>query len=112
MAITASLNTVVRNVSGKTLSFGCFPRSKRLTPGQHHTIPGCLLTAVQGNKRKLQALSDALTSTKLAIVSAPNPVLYDEILDKTSMVTVSNGSVVASDPSWGGYSSSIDGQAP
>lgn len=108
MAITASLTTVVRNTSGKTLSFGCLPRSKRLTPGQHLTIDGCLLTKLHDNKRKLQALHRALTTGKLAIVSSPNPHLYDDVRDETKVLQLANGTLGVTNPSWGDYSSSLD----
>ena len=108
MAITASLTTVVRNVSGRTLSFGCLPRSKRLAPGDHYTIDGCLLTLLQGNKRKVQALHRALTTGLLAIVSSPNPHLYDDTRDETKVLSLVNGTLGVANPSWGDYSSSID----
>lgn len=107
MAITADLTTVVRNVSGRTLSFGCFPRSKRLRPGEHYTIDGELLHAIQNNKRKLKALHRALHVDKtLVIVSSPNIHLYDDVRDETKVLRLSNGVLGVADPSWGNYSSS------
>ncbi len=107
MAITASLTTVVRNTSGKTLSFGCLPRSVRLTPGQELTIDGCLFSRIQNNKRKLNGLNYALTNGLLAIVSSPNPHLYDDVRDETKVLQLSNGTLGVTNPSWGRYSSSI-----
>lgn len=109
MAITSNLTTVVRNISGRTLSFGCLPRSKRLAPGDIHVIDGDLVSLLQGNKRKLQALHRALAVDKtLAIVQGPANHVYDETRDETKVVAVVNGSIVAAAPSWGTYSSSID----
>lgn len=112
MAITRSLTTKVRNISGKTMTFGCLPRSKRLDAGEEYTIDGCLLSHLQGNKRKLDGLNRALGVT-LAIVESPNPHLYDDTRDETKVLELANGTLGTTDPSWGAYSSSIDqGETP
>ncbi len=109
MAITASLTTVIRNMRSKTTTFACLPRSKRLTPGQEYTFDGDLLAALQGNRRKLAGLNRALAEGWLAIVKTPSDHFYDATRDETKVLGVDGGSVTVNDPSWGQYSSSIDG---
>lgn len=109
MPLTANLTTTFRNVSGKTLSFGCFPRSKRLAPGEEHTIDGDPVAALKGNKRKLEALNRALhVDRTLVIVTSPNVHLYDATRDNTKVLSLDNGTLSVTDPSWGTYSSSLD----
>ncbi len=111
MAITASLTTTVRNITSRTLTFGCLPRSKRLGPGDEYTIDGDLVAALGGNKRKLQALHRALhVDRTLAIVKSPNVHLYDATRDETKVLSLDNGTLSVANPSWGAYSSSMDGQ--
>lgn len=111
--LPTEMTTTVRNVSGVAKSFACLPRSKRLLPGQEHTFTGDLATALltggRPNKRKANGLQRALDLGMLAVVNTPGPLCFDEALDATKVVKVANGAVVAADPSWGRYSSSVGG---
>lgn len=109
VTVTSDLTTVVRSLATTTKPFGCLPRSKRLAPGQTHTINGDLLSQLQGNRRKLEGLHRALyVDRTLAIVSSPKQHYYDDTNDYTKTLTLAGGSVTVTDPSWGAYSSSID----
>lgn len=106
--LTANLTTKVRNISPKTKTFACLPRSKRLAPGEEYTFDGDVVAALKGNKRKLAGLQAALAARVLAIVTSPNVHLYDATLDNTKVIRLDNGTLSVTDPSWGAYSSSID----
>lgn len=106
--LTANLTTKVRNISSKTCTFACLPRSKRLAPGEEYTFDGDIFAALKGNRRKLKGLTDALRNRLLAIVNTPNVHLFDDTLDNTKVLSLNNGTLGVTDPSWGAYSSSID----
>lgn len=113
MATYDSLQTKVRNTSGKTLAFSYLPpHGKSLADGEEATFDGDLLALLSSNprfKRKLAAFKADLASGRLALVNTPAPHAFDATLDITKVIGVDNGAVVATNPSWGTYSSSIGG---
>lgn len=102
--------TKVRNMSGGEAFFGFLPpHGKRLKSAEEYTFfgsPETLLASIT-KKRHRTALQSALTTGKLVIVSTPSVIAYDATLDVSKAIGVTNGSVVAVDPCWGAYSSSI-----
>jgi hypothetical protein len=109
---TNCMLTKVRNMSGKTATFGFLPpHGKRLTSGEEYTFfgsPETLLGAIT-KKRQREAFLQALKDEVLVIVSTPAVHVYDETKDVTKVLGVNNGTVTAGDPCWGTYSSSIAG---
>lgn len=82
MSITSSdLYTVVKNVSGKTLTFGFLgAHGKTLESNATFTVPGDLVTKLgaQRSQRKFKALERALTENLLEIVRSPSVYLLSE----------------------------------
>ena len=110
MSDTTCLDTKVRNMTGKTATFGFLPpHGKSLTAGEEYTFFGSLPSLLQSitSKRKRDSLSDAIKTGKLAVVSSPTPFLYDVTLDVTKTIKVNNGSLAVTDPCGVAYSSSI-----
>ena len=102
--------TKVRNMSGGEAFFGFLPpHGKRLASGEEYSYFGSpeTLYASITKKRHRTALQSALTDGKIVIVSTPSAIAYDETLDVSKAIGVTNGSVVAIDACWGAYSSSI-----
>jgi hypothetical protein len=102
--------TKVRNMSGGEAFFGFLPpHGKRLASGEEYSYFGSpeTLFASVTKKRHRTALQNALVDGKIVIVSTPSVIAYDETKDVSKAIGVSNNSVVASDPCWGAYSSSI-----
>jgi len=105
-----SLQTKVRNVSNKDLSFPFLgAHGVRLAAGDEYVQDGDLIASLSGRRmrRRLHGLLSALSLGLLALVHTPAQHYYDETLDVTSILTIDNGVVIVTSPSWGSYSSSI-----
>lgn len=110
MPNTSCLETKVRNMTGKTATFGFLPpHGKTLTAGQEYTFFGDLTSLLQSSTsgRKRTAFENSLKNGDIVVVSGPTPFLYDATLDVTKTVSVVNDSVVTADPCGVAYSSSI-----
>ncbi len=114
----AAFTTTIRNITSRQLTLGFLPKSKDLAAGEELVLQGDLVAQLSllNDKRKLEALSRAVTGLnrdgsagekKIALVRTPAVHCFDVGLDMTKVVNVVNGSVVAQNPSWGNYSSSI-----
>lgn len=105
---SACLETKVRNVSGKTLSFGYLPpHGRRLAAGEELSFFGNLVDLLSRNKRKRSALVRDLEAGRLVIVETPSQHYFDLTDDVTKVLGVDAGAVEVNDPCWGEYSSSL-----
>lgn len=78
---TTDLYTTVKNVSGKTLTFGFLgAHGKALDNNATFTVPGDLVTKLgsKRSQRQFQALERALTGGLLDIVKSPSVYLLSE----------------------------------
>ena len=100
------LYTTVKNVSGKTLTFGFLgAHGKTLNNNETYTVPGDLVTKLgaQRSQRKFGALKRALTENLLDIVKSPSVYLLSETLGVTKELAMnSNSQLGTSNPSWQG----------
>jgi hypothetical protein len=107
MATTSEdLYTVVKNVSGKAMTFGFLgAHGKRLANNETYTVPGDLVTKLgaQQSQRKFQALERALKDNYLDIVRSPSVYLLSETGSVTKELAMNSSSQVGtSNPSWQG----------
>lgn len=111
MAASANLMTIVRN-PGESEVIASFlpPHGRRIAAGGKITIEGDLIALLSKDPGRLRALRLMLDAGRLVIEKTPQTHYYDEVLDETKMIEVSNGVVTVVDPGWGAYSSSIAGQ--
>lgn len=112
---TVGLFTTVRNLSGKTRTFGFLgAHGKRLAANESFTQPGDLVSKL-GNKlsqRQFKSLEGALgVRSSLEIVSSPAVYLYDEEDDVTKELALQGGLLGTVDPQWSaaGSSNFVDG---
>lgn len=78
---TTDLYTTVKNVSGKSLSFGFLgAHGKTLANNATYTVPGDLVTKLgsKRSQRSFQALERALNNGLLEIVKSPSVYLLSE----------------------------------
>lgn len=78
---TTDLYTTVKNVSGKTLTFGFLgAHGKTLADDATFTVPGDLVTKLgaKRSQRSFQALERALNNGLLEIVKSPSVYLLSE----------------------------------
>ena len=115
---SSDLYTTVKNVSGKTLTFGFLgAHGKTLANNATYTVPGDLVTKLgaQRSQRKFQALERALTSNLLDIVRSPSVYLLSETGNVSKELAMNSSSQVGtSNPSWqgaggGGFSAATVG---
>lgn len=103
---SSDLYTVVKNVSGKTLSFGFLgAHGVTLANNATYTVPGDLVTKLgaQRSQRKFKALERALTNDLLDIVRSPSVYLLSETGSVTKELAMNSASAVGtSNPSWQG----------
>ena len=101
---SSCLTTVVKNTSGVVLTVACWPpHGRTFAIGESVTLQGDLMSYLVSKGRPTRVISTIqglLTTGKLAIVSTPAPIMYDSVLDRTSMLTVNNGALYAKDPCW------------
>lgn len=103
-ANTACLRTTVKNVSGKTRSFGFLgAHGMRLAPDEIVTVSGNLIEKLGGtlSQRRFQALEKSLdTNGSLMILSTPAVFVRDETDDRTRQIALDNGVLGVTDPCW------------
>jgi hypothetical protein len=79
-----------------------------MAPETELTFAGDLVAQIASKNARHQAgFMRAVEDRKLQIVKTPAPRSFDLVTDTTKIIEVSNGSVVASDPCEGVYSSSL-----
>lgn len=110
MADTLCFYSKVRNMSGARKAFSFLPpHGKTLDPGEEYSFPGRLdsIFATPSKAWQLRKVLDILATGDLVLVQDPAPRVFDLTLDATKVLTSVNGTVTASNPCEGGYSSSI-----
>lgn len=98
------LQTVVKNISGRTLTFSFLPpHGVTLNNGDTYAVEGDLPDAIRNMgrgkaERNLVAMQHAIEDQVLTIVSAPNPILQDTSSGATKMITLTGGALVVAIP--------------
>jgi hypothetical protein len=90
---TTDLYTTVKNVSGKTLTFGFLgAHGKELDNNATFTVPGDLVTKLgsKRSQRQFQALERALTGGLLDIVKSPSVYLLSDTGNVTRELAMSS----------------------
>lgn len=112
----ASLQTTVHNPGSAARTYGYLgAHGDTLAAGETKSYDEDLLAKLSQprKRRQLAAFKRDLApdsgSPRIVLVGTPQQHTYDATLDMTKVVSIDNGSVVAVDPSWGEYSSSIGG---
>jgi len=114
-ANTACLFTKVKNISGKTRTFGYLgPHGKELAANETYLHRGNLITQLGAlrSSRKFEALQRSLDERgSLEVISTPSIHLYDETADRTQVLALDDGELGMTDPCWASEGSSdfIDG---
>lgn len=107
------LYSTVKNTSGATRYFGYLPpHGLKLDDDEEVTILGHIQEAIIRNqrvtsKRTQDAFLADMTARNLDIKNTPNPVLYDETVDRTRLLRLDNDSLGTVDASWDPSSSSV-----
>ncbi len=107
------LYTTIRNISEKTLFFGFLPpHGKKLAPGEEIVIPGDIQSYFNRQThhgRHQRSFENALAgdSPVIALEETPSVHLFDSVLDRTKILDLANGSLIARDPCWGSYTSAF-----
>lgn len=103
---TTDLYTTVKNVSGKTLSFGFLgAHGKTIANNETYTVPGDLVTKLgsKRSQRSFQALERALNNNLLDIVKSPSVYLLSETGSVTKELAMNaTGVLGTTSPSWNG----------
>jgi hypothetical protein len=103
---TIDLYTTVKNVSGKTLTFGFLgAHGKTLDNNETYTVPGDLVTKLgsKRSQRSFQALERALTENLLDIVKSPSVYLLSDSGSVTKELAINaTGVLGTTTPSWNG----------
>lgn len=103
---SSDLYTVVKNVSGKTLTFGFLgAHGKTLENNATYTVPGDLVTKLgaQRSQRKFKSLERALTGNLLDIVKSPSVYVLSVTGSITREVAMNASGVLGvNNPSWQG----------
>lgn len=102
------LYSIVRNVSGRRMTFGFLPpHGRTLDANEEFSVWGDVRQAVikgerTESRRNIQGLENALSRSPrlLEIISTPSPVLYDATLDGSYNITLDNGSLGVADVCW------------
>lgn len=108
---TTDLYTTVKNVSGKTLTFGFLgAHGKTLNANDTYTVPGDLVTKLgaQRSQRKFKALERALVNNLLDIVSSPSVYLLSGSTTR-ELAANATGVLGTTPPSWNGGGSFTSG---
>lgn len=93
------LNTVVRNPTAAEQVYGFLGAyGVTLAPGDTYEHPGDLMAQLSRRTTEWMALQNCLDDGVLEILSGPQPLVYDAVLDQTKMIGVENGSVVLETP--------------
>lgn len=106
--VTTGLYTTVENTSGAAAVFGFLgTHGRRLAANATYTVPGDLVSALGGgalntkkSARQFKALEKALKAGDIKIVSSPAAYLYDATLEKTSELSLDDGTLGVIDPRW------------
>jgi hypothetical protein len=104
----ACLKTVVKNTSGKTVFFAWVPpHGASLDNGDTVEIDGDILNAIGRSHRNAQRMVEAFISDLdngyVAIVSKPNPILYDATAEDTVQIAVDDSTVNVEAPGYETY---------
>lgn len=110
---TTDLYTTVKNVSGKTLTFGFLgAHGKALDNNATFTVPGDLVTKLgsKRSQRQFQALERALTGGLLDIVKSPSVYLLSDTGNVTRELAMSSTKELGTTvPSFDGGGDFIEG---
>jgi hypothetical protein len=112
----SALYSTVRNTSGGKMKFGFLPpHGRELADGEEFTIWGNVLDAVSHfdritDRRKQEALINAIDRGDLTIVHTPSQILEDVATGAIKQIQLGNGSLSAVDPSWTETRSASDSQ--
>ncbi len=94
--------SVVKNISGEELKVSCWPpHGRTFAVDEEVTIEGSLhdfFNRYRVPPRVIPTLYALLTEGKLAVVSEPNPILYDANEDRSAMLVLDGGALKANDP--------------
>lgn len=99
---TNCLYSIVENTSGATLKFGYLgEHGKSLANAGQHTQLGNIVDAIsRKEKRARDAFVRDVAAGRLAIVSTPAAVVYDDTQSASSILTADNGNMTLSPPCW------------
>lgn len=118
---TSDLYTIVKNVSGKTMTFGFLgTHGRTLAPNATYSVPGDLVTLLAAgdgrparSQRKFKALERALTSNLLDIVKSPSVYLLSETGGVTKELAMSSAGLLGTSiPSWDGGGNFVASAGP
>lgn len=112
-AATSCLYSTVRNISCTEKFFGFLPpHGRRLASGEELTVWGDIqdrMHRMTPQERYRRSLEWCLTNDIIVIVNDPSVHVYDDVLDQTQIIGLTNDVLVLADPCWGDYSSSSEG---
>jgi len=100
---TGCLYSTLENISGESMVFSYLPpHGKELAANGQATVLGNVLDVVRqvGGERYVTALKNDIAAGRIAIVSTPNPILYDETLEQSQMLELDNDVVGVAAPCW------------
>lgn len=109
IASAASAETILKNVSGKRMSFSFLgPRGVTLDAGEKYAIPGDVYSSpyLRYRSRDYDDFLRALTSGKLQILSTPATIVRDTATGAVKEVKATSGTLGVKNPSWGAYTDS------
>lgn len=109
LATATSAETIIKNVSGKTLTFSFIgPRGVTLASDEEYAIPGDVHASpwLRYRPRDYNDFLRALETGKLQILSTPANILRDTQTGAVKAVKVTNGTLGTKNPSWGAYTDS------
>lgn len=99
--------STVKNTSGGTKTFSFLPpHGRELAANEELTIYGNVFDAVAigvdrvGQRRKMEALLNAIEAGELSVVRTPAPVLKDATTGNSKIITLDNGTLDDADPTW------------
>lgn len=115
---TRCLYTIVKNTSGKTLTFSFLPpHGVELAHGEEYSVFGDIGLAIAAGsgrdnaRRDIMAFQQALEDQVLAVVQTPSPILRDTVTGEPRALTVANGVLSLTDPCWVSTLSDIEPDA-
>lgn len=104
-----SLQTVVRNTSGKTMFFPFLPpHGRTLEANAQARIPGNLLEWAQQFPSKARGLRYALENDLIEVVRTPAVILYDDVQNKRFALHAEGNQLGLIAPSWEQAFSDVD----
>lgn len=106
-ADTSCLFSVVKNISGKVMTFGFLPpHGRKLVVNEEFTVFGDIREAIANSserssgRRARVAFEKCIENGDLTIISTPAPILKDETSGLTKQLRLNSGSLGVEDPCW------------